>query len=67
VMGAFTAIFNLTGQPAVSVPAGISAEGLPIGVQLVGRMNADGQVLAVARQLEQDLSWVQRHARASYA
>ncbi|MBS1150103.1 MAG: Amidase [Myxococcaceae bacterium] len=66
VMGAFTAIFNLTGQPAVSVPAGISADGLPIGVQLVGRMNADGQVLAVARQLEQDLSWVQRHARGSY-
>ena len=66
VMGAFTALFNLTGQPAVSVPAGISSEGHPIGVQLVGRLGADGLVLAVARQLEQELKWVDRHVRGAY-
>lgn len=67
VMGAFTALFNLTGQPAVSVPAGISSEGLPIGVQIVGRVGSDGLVLAVARQLEQQLKWTERHTRGSYA
>lgn len=66
VMGAFTALFNLTGQPAITVPAGISTEGHPIGVQLVGRMGADGLVLAVARQLERELKWTERHVRDSY-
>jgi Asp-tRNA(Asn)/Glu-tRNA(Gln) amidotransferase A subunit family amidase len=44
--------FNLTGNPAASVPAGRSAEGLPIGVQIVGRLYEDELVLAVARKLE---------------
>ncbi|MEU5810312.1 amidase family protein [Streptomyces sp. NPDC047718] len=49
--------FNLTGQPAVSVPAGLSPDGLPVGLQLVGARHADRTVLAVARQLEQDRPW----------
>jgi amidase len=59
-LGPFTAIFNLTGQPAASVPAGLSPAGLPIGVQLAGKPAADGVVLAVSRQLEEAMPWRQR-------
>lgn len=58
-LGPFTALFNLTGQPAASVPSGISTPGLPIGVQLVGKPLADALVLQVSRQLEQELPWTQ--------
>ena len=51
--GAFTAVFNLSGQPGASVPVGFSAEGFPIGVQVVGREMRDDWVLAVSRQLEE--------------
>ncbi len=44
-------IFNVTGHPVVSVPIGLSAEGLPIGVQLVGRRSNDGELLNVAEQV----------------
>jgi len=43
---------NLTGFPGVSVPMGYSAQGLPIGVQVIGRPNEDELVLAVAEMLE---------------
>jgi len=61
-LGAFTAVFNVSGQPAASVPAGVSAEGLPIGVQLAGRPLADATVLAVARELEEAAPWAGRKA-----
>lgn len=48
----YTEWFNLTGNPAAVVPAGRSAEGLPIGVQIVGRPWEEERVLAVARALE---------------
>jgi amidase len=44
--------FNLLGSPAVSVPVGKSAEGLPIGVQVIGRPWEDEAVLAVAEKIE---------------
>ncbi|HVA85504.1 MAG TPA: amidase [Candidatus Saccharimonadales bacterium] len=47
----FTPIFNLTGQPCASVPTGLSSEGLPIGVMIVGAIGADAAVLRVAREL----------------
>lgn len=53
VYGAFTAVFNLSGQPAASVPVGTSSEGFPIGVQVVGRPGRDDEVLALSRVLEQ--------------
>jgi amidase len=56
-LGVFTAPFNISGQPAVSIPAGRSTRGHPIGVQIAGRPLADGLVLAVARQVEQALPW----------
>lgn len=50
----FTALFNATGQPAVSLPLGRSREGLPIGVQLVASFGREDLLLAVARQLEEE-------------
>ena len=56
----FTPTFNATGQPAISLPLHWSAEGLPVGVQLVGRFGADAQLLALAAQLEQAQPWFHR-------
>jgi amidase len=55
----FTAIANVTGQPAVSLPL-YEHEGLPVGVQLFGRPAAEGPLLAVAAQLEAALPWAAR-------
>lgn len=60
--GAFTAVFNLGGQPAASVPVGRCPEGFPIGVQVVGRETRDDWVLAVSRQLEEAFPWGPRVA-----
>jgi aspartyl-tRNA(Asn)/glutamyl-tRNA(Gln) amidotransferase subunit A len=45
---ACTAVFNLTRHPAISVPCGLSAEGLPIGLQIVAAHGRDALVLAAA-------------------
>lgn len=50
------ALFDLTGQPAVTVPAGLAPGGLPIGVQLAGRPLDDRRLLGIARTLESALS-----------
>jgi aspartyl-tRNA(Asn)/glutamyl-tRNA(Gln) amidotransferase subunit A len=47
--------FNLSGQPAVSLPAGVTRSGLPVGLQLVGPVGADGLVLTTARRIEAQL------------
>ena len=47
--------FNLTGQPALTIPCGLDSSGLPIGVQIVGRRLRDDVVLAVGAALEQAL------------
>ncbi|MCC6008175.1 MAG: amidase [Rhodobacteraceae bacterium] len=49
--------FNATGQPALVVPAGIGADGLPVGVQIVGRFGADATLLALGRALEEATGW----------
>jgi Asp-tRNA(Asn)/Glu-tRNA(Gln) amidotransferase A subunit family amidase len=51
----YTHWFNILGNPAVVVPAGKSREGLPIGVQIVGRPFEEEVVLAVAAQIEREL------------
>jgi amidase len=56
----YTEIFNVTGQPAVSLPLGMSRNGLPIGVQLAAPMGADARLLAVAAWLERELPWSER-------
>jgi amidase len=60
-LGAFTAPFNISWQPAASLPAGLSRRGHPIGVQIAGRPLADALVLAVARALEAELAWPTSH------
>jgi len=56
----FTPVFNASGQPAISVPLFEGEEGLPLGVQLVGRPAGEGQLLALAAQLEAARPWAQR-------
>ena len=56
----FTFPFNLTGQPAASVPCGFTSEGLPVALQIVGRWHADTLVLQAASACEQAAPWAQR-------
>jgi aspartyl-tRNA(Asn)/glutamyl-tRNA(Gln) amidotransferase subunit A len=53
----FTYPFNLTGQPAASVPCGLSASGLPVGLQLVGRWRGDEAVIRGAAAFEAVRPW----------
>lgn len=53
----FTLPFNITGQPALSVPAARSPEGLPIGMQLVGRAGDEATLLALAAAYEEARPW----------
>lgn len=53
----FTTAFNLTGQPAISVPCGFSSEGLPLGLQIVGRFGDEVTVLRAAAAFEQAHPW----------
>lgn len=48
-----TAVFSLTGCPAASVPAGLTKDGLPVGLQIVGRLRGEGQVLSAAATLDE--------------
>lgn len=57
---AFTYPFNLTGNPAASVPCGWTADGLPIGLQIVGRRFADALVLQACAAFEQVRPWAHR-------
>ena len=52
----FSSPFNLTGLPAVSLPAGRDDAGLPVNLQLIGRPGADATVLGVARWCERVLA-----------
>ncbi|HEY5194543.1 MAG TPA: amidase [Solirubrobacteraceae bacterium] len=55
----YNAPWNLTGQPAASVPAGFGSDGLPRGVQIVGRPGAETTLLSLAGQLEVERPWAQ--------
>lgn len=56
----YTLLANMTGRPALTVPLHWTASGLPLGVQLVGRLGADGDLLRIAAQLERAQPWIQR-------
>jgi amidase len=56
----FTGIWNMTGQPAISIPAAPTSDGLPVGAQLVGPADGEPLLLSVAAQLERELGWPQR-------
>lgn len=57
----FTYPFNLTGQPAATVPCGFTGDGLPVGLQIVGRRHADGTVLTAAAAFEAANPWAHHH------
>jgi amidase len=59
-VSAYAAVWNVTGNPAASVPAGFGRDGLPLAVQLVGRSDDEPTILGVAAQLEQTLAWTER-------
>ncbi len=56
----FTAAFNSTGQPAISLPLHENEDGLPIGVQLVGELGREDLLLRVAAQVEEAAPWAAR-------
>jgi amidase len=53
----YTALFNVTGQPAISVPVGFADDGLPTAVQLVGHPLGEETLLQVAAQMETVRPW----------
>jgi amidase len=61
----FTPVFNVTGQPAISLPAGVGTDGLPLAVQLVGRVGAEDTLYSVAAQIEAAAPWAQRRPNVS--
>ena len=56
----FAALFNFTGQPSLSLPLGMSAQGLPIGMMFTGRYADEATLYRLAGQLEKELPWTQR-------
>ncbi|WP_250573234.1 amidase [Nonomuraea sediminis] len=58
--GPFTTLFNASGHPAISLPLGHSAEGLPIGVQFVAPYGREDVLIQIASQLEQAMPWKER-------
>ncbi len=61
----YTPVLNLTGQPAIALPAGIGSDGLPLSIQLVGRRGAEDLLYSVAGQLEEAQPWAQRRPPVS--
>jgi amidase len=57
----WTALYNLSGQPAVSVPLHWSADGLPIGIMLASRMGDEATLISLSAQLEAAKPWKDRH------
>ena len=56
----YTFPFNLTGHPALSMPCGLTREGLPVGLQLVARWNEDRFLLEIAARLEEAIAFTAR-------
>jgi len=61
----FTTAWNALGQPAASVPAGFTPDGLPLAVQLVGRPSDEATLLSLAAQIEAERPWAERRPPVS--
>jgi amidase len=57
----FTSFVNVTGLPAITLPVAATDEGLPMGIQLVGRPGGESTLLAIGAQLERRIGWQRRH------
>jgi aspartyl-tRNA(Asn)/glutamyl-tRNA(Gln) amidotransferase subunit A len=57
----YTHPFNLTGNPALSLPCGMHSDGLPVAIQLVGRRGEDARLLGVAAHFEKAKPWAGNH------
>lgn len=57
----FTSIANVSGLPAITLPVDVTPEGLPMGVQLIGRPGGEHTLLAIGAQLQRRLRWENRH------
>ena len=53
----YTYPFNLSGQPAASIPAGFTADGLPVGLQMVSKINREVDIFRAAAALEEARPW----------
>ena len=56
----FTVQFNITGQPAISLPVEMSDNGLPVGIQIIGAMHSESLLLQVGQQLQDATAWHRR-------
>ena len=63
----YTYPFNLTGQPAASIPAGFTREGLPVGLQLVGRINSEVDIFRAAAAFEAARPWADQYPAPPWA
>jgi len=61
----FTAVFNLSGNPVASVPCGFTADGLPIGLQVVGRLEDEVTVLRASAAFEEVRPWADKRPPVS--
>ena len=61
----FNFVFNMTGQPAATVPCGFSSDGLPIGLHLVGRLGDEATVLRASAAFEQARPWADKRPPVS--
>ena len=59
----FTVTVNLAGLPGISVPAGLNSEGLPLGLQLIGRPWEEGDLMNIAHTLESVTGFVEKHVK----
>ncbi|MEO8262011.1 MAG: amidase [Pseudolysinimonas sp.] len=57
----FTSMVNVAGLPAITLPVSVTPDGLPMGVQLIGRPGGEHVLLALGAQLERRLGWQKRH------
>jgi amidase len=57
----YAAVYNVTGQPSVNLPLHWTADGLPIGVMLAGRMGDEATLISLSAQLEAARPWKDRH------
>ena len=60
-----TYLINFTGHPAATVPAGLAENGMPVGMQIVGRRYADADVIAASAEFERMRPWMDTYRRAA--